>query len=253
MSPPFDLSRPNRKIHAGVILLNSTTEILDIAPFHIMGGLSDRAEDLPDDAWPRAMKDQAMDIECHWVNESGKPAQLTAGMSLNPTDTFDTCPPLDIVLMGANKMDYTPTPAELDFVRKSHDSCSAFIAVCGAFNTLLLAGLLEGKTATAPPILLKTLREEHPRVTWLNKRWHQDGKIWTTGTLVNGLDAMRAFVLQTWGGQGGFAEFLLRTGNWPKRDVDYRDVKIDEGRHRVTELLWGRSLNLEVMATYIQI
>ncbi|KAF2169405.1 hypothetical protein M409DRAFT_20624 [Zasmidium cellare ATCC 36951] len=213
MSPLFDLSRPNRKIHAGVILLNSTTEILDIAPFHIMGGLSDRAEDLPDSAWPRGMKDQAMDIECHWVNETGKPAQLTSNMSVNTTDTFSTCPPLDIVLMGANKMDYIPTSAELEFARKSYESCQAFIAACGAFRTLLLAGLLDGKTATAPSILLRTLREEHPQVTWLEKRWHQDGKIWTTGTLVNGLDAMRAFVHHTWGGQGGLAEHLLTTGN----------------------------------------
>jgi len=54
----------------------------------------------------------------------------------------------------------------------------------------------------------------------------QDGKIWTSGALLNGLDMMRSFVTQTWGneGAGSIAQFLLQLGHFPIRDVDYKDA-----------------------------
>lgn len=101
MTESFNLSRPNRKIHAGVILINpydnsclalgnlltppSITEILDVAPFHLMGTMSKNLKDLPDSVYAPDLKEQALDIECHWVNETGEPAQLTSGMRVLPT------------------------------------------------------------------------------------------------------------------------------------------------------------------------
>nr|POF21851.1 isonitrile hydratase [Quercus suber] len=186
-----------------------------------MGSLSRNLADLPDAFYAPDEKSQALDIVCHWVNERGAPAQLTAGMRILPTETFDTCPPLDIVLMGANQMDYEPSASEIAFIRKSFETCSAFIAVCGGFRSLLLAGLLEGKTATAPRFLLDSLRQSSPGTKWVYKRWCRDGKLWTTGQLVNGLDAMRAFAEFTWGEQNGLVKNLLINGAWPSRDIDF--------------------------------
>ncbi|KAF2162450.1 hypothetical protein M409DRAFT_27074 [Zasmidium cellare ATCC 36951] len=169
MTESFNLSWPNRKIHAGVILLNSVTEILDVAPFHLMGTMSKHLKDMPDSVYAPDLKEQALDIECHWVNESGEPAQLASGMRVLPTDTFASCPPLDIVLMGANNMDYQPSISELAFIRKAFEDSSAFIAVCGAFRSLLLSGLLEGKTATAPRGMLKVSAAHRLRqIGWRN-------------------------------------------------------------------------------------
>lgn len=136
-------------------------------------------------------------------------------------DSFTTCPPLDIVLMAANKMDYEPVPAEISFIRTNFETCSAFIAVCGGFRYLLQAGLLEGKTATAPRAMLERLRLTSPGTDRVEKRWCRDGKRWTTGQLVNGLDAMRAFAESVWSGQDGLVESVLDNGSWPVRDVDY--------------------------------
>lgn len=139
-------------------------------------------------------------------------------------DTFETCPLLDMVLIGASGGGYVPSDAEIAFLRRSYEDCSAFIAVCGGFQAPRLAGLLSGKTATAPLSLLENLRRESPETDWVSKRWHCDGKLWTTGQLVNGLDAMRAFAESVWGGRSGLLEKILDEGCWPERDVYYSDT-----------------------------
>jgi transcriptional regulator GlxA family with amidase domain len=96
--------------------------------------------------------------------------------------------------------------------------------ICGGLFSGLQAGLLKGKTATGPRIMLDMLRKDHPEVQWVEKRWANDGKIWTSGALLNGTDMTRAFALQTWGGEGSLAEFGMQLGAYPDRDVDYADV-----------------------------
>jgi transcriptional regulator GlxA family with amidase domain len=128
--------------------------------------------------------------------------------------------------MGAHEPSYIPNKAELDFIRKSYDHCTAFLSICGGGIPASMAGVLEGKTCTAPRIMLAMLREQFPDTKWVEKRYMQDGKIWTSGALLNGIDMMRAFVTQTWGneGAGRIAQFLLQLGHFPHRDVDYKDA-----------------------------
>ncbi|KAF4630640.1 hypothetical protein G7Y89_g7498 [Cudoniella acicularis] len=226
MSDPINLSKPHRTIQAGVILVNSETEILDVAPIDIFNGLSAKfIKNFPPSILPDHLRAQALDVEFHWVNETGKPSPLTAGGVVNITDTFTTCPPLDIIVMGAHSHGYTLNEAERAFIIKSHGTCAAFITICGGFLSALESGLLEGKTATGPRPMLDELRQAAPGVNWVEKRWVRDGKVWTSGALLNGLDLMRAFVTEYWGGEGTLADFVLALGAYPDRDVDYKDVK----------------------------
>lgn len=88
-----------------------------------------------------------------------------------------------------------------------------------------LAGLLEGKTATGPRMMLDMLRQQSPGTTWVPKRWVRDGKLWTSGALLNGLDMVHNFVKETWGDEeDSLSGFALRCGAYPNRDVDYKDV-----------------------------
>lgn len=125
--------------------------------------------------------------------------------------------------MGAHTAQYKPSEADLAFIRKSYEDCSAFLTICGGMMTPLQAGIFEGKAATAPRILIETLRGQSPGVDWQEKRWVHDGKLWSSGTLLNGLDLMYAFCNETWGGEGSLFEFLMNLNSWPRRDVDYRD------------------------------
>jgi transcriptional regulator GlxA family with amidase domain len=188
------------------------------------------------------MAKQALDIKFHWVTEHGQDGVLTAGATVKATvsgahrhttyfgvlislqDDFKSCPQLDVALMGAHELKYTMTQGEIDFIKKTEQGCAAFMFICGGLFSGLQAGLLKGKTATGPRIMLDMLRREHPEVQWVEKRWANDGKIWTSGALLNGTDMTRAFALQTWGGEGSLAEFGMQLGGYPDRDVDYADV-----------------------------
>ncbi|GCB23008.1 isonitrile hydratase [Aspergillus awamori] len=225
MSTTFDLRNPGRPIHVGVVLLNTVTEHLDIAPigfFHNFG--KDFIENLPPFAISPELRSQALDFVTHWVTEDGKtPGSLSGNLKVIPTDSFTTCPPLDIVLIGAGQMGYQATTTEKDFLRKCYAECSAFLSVCGASDALLATGILEGKTATGPLSFLPLFRQMSPGTNWVEKRWVRDGKIWTTGTLLNGLDMIAAFGREVWGGEGSLVEHVLRTGYFPSRNVDYED------------------------------
>ncbi|CEJ93824.1 hypothetical protein VHEMI09391 [[Torrubiella] hemipterigena] len=228
MSAHLSLATLNRTIHFGVILTNGITELLDVAPVDLFNGLTKEfLKDVPDEMFPAHFKDQGLDITFHWVSEHGSavPAKLSSGLTITPTDSFESCPPLDIVLIGANNPLYQPNEAELAYARKSYESCLGFITICGGFQVALSAGILNGKTATAPRMLLEDLKQKAPQVKWVEKRWVRDDKLWTSGTLLNGTDLMTNFIRQTWDvKEDSFIEFMLRACSSVDRDVDYKDV-----------------------------
>lgn len=102
MSDPINLSKPHRTIRAGVILVNSSvssslietqadpkpriTEILDIAPIDVFNAISTKfIKNFPEELVSLEMQAQTLDVDFHWVNETGKQARLTAGAVINPT------------------------------------------------------------------------------------------------------------------------------------------------------------------------
>lgn len=123
-------------------------------------------------------------------------------------------------------MEYKPNEKELDFVRRQYENASAFITICAGMQVALEAGLLEGKKATAPREMLPMLRQSAPGVDWQEKRWEQDGKMWTSGALLNGLDLMRVFAEETWGKQTGLVDWAVKLGHWPKRDQQYGEIAV---------------------------
>lgn len=126
--------------------------------------------------------------------------------------------------MGANDLRYEMTEAEVNFIRKVWNDCSAYLTICGGVNALLKAGILDGKTVTAPFGLLPSLQRQHPGTNWVGKRWQRDGKLWTSGASLNGLDLMRAFCFETWGnGKRDLIDKISKMGAWPVRDVNFRD------------------------------
>jgi hypothetical protein len=119
--PEINLSSPGRTIQAGVILLAGVTEILDVGPIDMLNGMSKhfmQALPISDE-----LKAKALDVDIHWVTETGAPGKLTAGATVNATHSFETCPPLDVVLMGAYFLGYEPSQKELDFIKKSYEEC----------------------------------------------------------------------------------------------------------------------------------
>lgn len=100
----------------------SITEILDVAPIDIFAALSvENVQNLTESLLTAHLREQALDVEFHWVTEYGQEAELTAGGSIKATvcplpfapwteifradglsqHDFETCLTRDITLMGA--------------------------------------------------------------------------------------------------------------------------------------------------------
>jgi hypothetical protein len=83
----FNLSKPDRPIEVGVILMG-VTEILDVAPIDFLHGMSNKfisVLPLSDE-----LKAQSFDVNTHWITEKGTPAKLTADMTLQATVCYPT-------------------------------------------------------------------------------------------------------------------------------------------------------------------
>jgi transcriptional regulator GlxA family with amidase domain len=120
--------------------------------------------------------------------------------------------------MGAYYPGYTPSEAELAYIRKSNDESSAFLAICGGFQPAMLAGVLAGKTATAPRFIVPELQKQDPRTNWVEKRYVRDGKVWTSGALLNGQDMMTAFMMEYW---PELTKVVIPLGGFPRRSEVY--------------------------------
>lgn len=108
------------------------------------------------------------------------------------------------------------------FLRTQHGHVSAFLTVCTGFLAPLHAGLLKDTHATAPRLLLEGLKKDFPDVKWEDKRWTHDGKTWTSGAILNGLEMMSEFMKDKWGAEeGGLVNTVLAIGDVPKRGQVY--------------------------------
>jgi hypothetical protein len=78
----FQLSNPGRAIEAGMILMGET-EILDVAPIDLLHGISKKfVNAIP---LPEELKAKALDINFHWVTETGAAAKLTSNITMEAT------------------------------------------------------------------------------------------------------------------------------------------------------------------------
>ncbi|KAK4077773.1 uncharacterized protein Triagg1_3467 [Trichoderma aggressivum f. europaeum] len=226
MSQPLDFANPGRPIHVGVTLLGWVTELLDVGPVDLLNAISTSfLKHMPDFIMPPELKRQSVDFDFHWVSETGKtPGLLSSNLSVVPTNSFTTCPPLDIAIMGAVWID-EPSDSEKAFMKKCYADSSAFITVCGGMQAPLKAGIFDGETATAPRFHLETLRKIAPETNWVDQRRVNDGKLWSSGALLNGMELMSAFIQQTWpSGEGSLVREMMTRAQWISRDQYYRDV-----------------------------
>lgn len=127
--------------------------------------------------------------------------------------------------MGASELTYHPSETEIAYVRKCYEDCTHFLTICAGSYVPIVAGLLKGKEAAAPLMLLDLWKQQYPDIQWVEKRWHRDGKMWTSGALLNGLDLMRAFMTEIWGGKKStLSGKIMSECGVPNRDVNYNDA-----------------------------
>ncbi|CAL8580329.1 hypothetical protein XPA_006057 [Xanthoria parietina] len=212
MSPPSPLK-------VGVLLC-SATQLMDVAPLDMLGML--------DKHWvqtaqlPEYLASKALDIEYCFINETGEsPHPMTGGFKLAVTHSIETCPPLDILLIGGPAPSYRPSEPIQRFIQDQYEHLRAFLTVCTGYIPALYSGILDGKTATAPRGLLPMLKEEKPDVQWVEKRWVRDGKVWSSGAVANGMELMAGFMWDEFEEQRGLTEVMMGMADFAKRGQAY--------------------------------
>jgi cyclohexyl-isocyanide hydratase len=89
-------------------------------------------------------------VTVHLVWKSLDPLLSSTGLSLIPTQTFDSCPPLDVICIpggiGVNPL--LEDAETLAFVRRTAQAARYVTSVCTGALVLGAAGLLNGKRAT---------------------------------------------------------------------------------------------------------
>ncbi|KAL9614338.1 MAG: hypothetical protein Q9167_001141 [Letrouitia subvulpina] len=205
-------------IKVGIILLSQGVQLLDVAPIDILGMLEPQYLEFLH--LPPHLVAQGPKLEYHFVTETGKgPQQMTAGFRLEVTDSIDTCPPLDILLVGGPVPDYRPSPAVQKFLRTQYEHVETFITICTGFIPALYSGIFDGKVATAPRELLPELAKEAPQVKWAEKRFTRDGKLWTSGSVANGQQLMIAYVREKYPKE--IVEMTLKLSDMADRGQDF--------------------------------
>lgn len=132
---------------------------------------------------------------CLIVAEQAGPVSCAKGLSLNPHASFDTCPPLDVLLVpgGQGTRSEMHNPRLVDFVARQARSCKAVLSVCTGSFILHAAGLLAGRRATTHWGALDTLRAMGG-VDVVEERFVRDGNIWSSAGVSAGIDLTLAYI-----------------------------------------------------------
>ncbi|KAG6908538.1 hypothetical protein DXG01_004309 [Tephrocybe rancida] len=123
------------------------------------------------------------------------------GSSINPTHTFASPPPLDVLLIpgGAGTADPSIQSA-IDFVAKTYPSLKYLITVCNGAGIAARGGVLDGKRATTIKMAWWPETAQREQVKWVaHARWVVDGNIWSSSGISAGLDAIFAFIAAVYG------------------------------------------------------
>jgi cyclohexyl-isocyanide hydratase len=100
------------------------------------------------------------DTKVELVARTLDPVTTDRGMQIVPTVTYDSCPPLDVVMVpgGPGQQDLMEDEAALSFLRKQAATAKYVTSVCTGSLVLGAAGLLKGKRATCHWAALEHLK-----------------------------------------------------------------------------------------------
>jgi putative intracellular protease/amidase len=125
------------------------------------------------------------------VSETGETVTTNMGMSVNPTHSFESSPPVDILLIpgGAVKKQHE-NPHVIEWIREQSKHAENVLSVCNGAFILAKTGLLDGKSATTFYGLLDELERFAPAVRVVrDQRYVDNGKLLTSAGLSSGIDA----------------------------------------------------------------
>ena len=189
---PSSAMAPKPTTRIGVLLVDKV-ELLDLSPIDIFGALSEKfLSDLV--VFPAPLKAGAIPMEILYISQAGpgtlQECTAQVGLRVDASISDKICAPakkggektLDILLIpGPDPFRYKPTDALNSFIKGHFDNGTDVLAVCTGLFPTGYSGVLKGKRATGPRMLVPELKKKFPEAIWEDKRWVSDGNLWSSG------------------------------------------------------------------------
>ena len=124
------------------------------------------------------------------VAEKAGPVTTAMGLTVTPRFTFESCPPVDILVIPGGDVDQAKESLPIrHWVQDRSQHVAQLMSVCNGALILGNTGLLDGQTATTYYRALDALQTEAPKVKVArDRRFVDNGKFITTAGLSSGID-----------------------------------------------------------------
>ena len=183
---------------------------------------------------PLEMFGYVPDLILHLISERAGAVHSTQGPSAVAEFSLTEAPPLDVLLVpgGVGTRAGVRNPSLLAWIAERSAEADCVMSVCTGSALLARAGVLDGHRATSNKVAFEWVREQGPRVEWVETaRWVQDGRFVTSSGVAAGID-MSLAVIEQWAGP----EFAARLAH----QVEYvwqKDPDLDpfSRAHRSTD------------------
>jgi putative intracellular protease/amidase len=129
---------------------------------------------------------QDMPFRLYTVAETKKPIRTSGGMQIVPDYTIGDAPAPKVIVIPAQS---DPSPAVLDWIRKSTKTTDVTMSVCTGAFVLAKTELLDGKSATTYHGAFDRFAMKFPNVELKRgARFVENGNLATAGGLSSGID-----------------------------------------------------------------
>ncbi len=142
------------------------------------------------------------DVEIIPVAEKTGPVASTPGIETVAKFDFDSCPPLDMLLLpgGIGTLPQLANEPMLEFLRKRTAAAEVTMSVCSGSALLARAGVLDGRRATSNKLYFQLATSQSDAVDWVTEaRWVEDGPFVTSSGVSAGTDMSLAVIAKLYG------------------------------------------------------
>ncbi len=203
---------PKRRVVG--ILIYTGVEALDFCgPYEVFSMA--HTHDAPRaDAKPGAMGRMNHLFDVRIVAATTDPVTVRGGMKVVPTDSFDSCPQVDILVVPGGQGNAVKDKALVAWVAEQAKKAELVTSVCTGSFVLAEAGLLDGKSSATHQMAVKDMQAEYPKVAVVaGKRVVEDGDIVTAAGVSSGLDMSLRVVRKLHG--EGVADMVAQIIEYP--------------------------------------